>query len=394
MTSGRTLSLRLGALLSALTLFAGCTPGSGGERRRSAPDEASPSVPQSEEPMEVVLSEVATLEQPVAMASRAGDDRLYVAERVGRIQVLRDGQPQPDAFLDISDETTTDSERGLLGLAFSPDGDRLYLSSTDLEGDSRLDEWTLEGDTATSRRPVMAVEQPYSNHNGGNIVFGPDGYLYYGLGDGGSGGDPEGNGQNTSTLLGALLRIDPEPDGSEPYGIPEDNPFVDDPEARPEIWAYGLRNPWRFSFDAKTGDLWIADVGQNRVEEVNFMPAGEGAGANYGWNLFEGTRPLAADAGDPQVGEAPVYEYPNNGGCSVTGGVVYRGNAFPELQGDYLFSDFCDGQIRALTQSSGAAQRVSDLGVGAEAVVGFGEDQAGEVFVLSLSGPVLRLDPA
>ncbi|MBA3622356.1 MAG: PQQ-dependent sugar dehydrogenase, partial [Euzebyales bacterium] len=291
-----------------------------------------------------------------------------------------------------SRRTTIDGERGLLGIAFSPDGDTLYASYTNRDGDSRLDAYRMDGGRAApgSRRELLAVAQPFSNHNGGNVVTGPDGMLYLGLGDGGGSGDPDGNAQDLGTLLGSLLRIDPGGGGDgRPYGIPDGNPFVDREGARPEIYAYGLRNPWRFSFDRDTGDLWIGDVGQGELEEIDHSPEGQAAGVNYGWDRFEGTRPYE---GGPRGALAfPVFEYSHDEGCSVTGGYVYRGRALPALRGAYVFSDFCAGGLRALRPRDGQAARAVDLPGKVSSVVSFGEDAAGELYVLSLDGPVYRL---
>jgi glucose/arabinose dehydrogenase len=265
----------------------------------SATDAPSDS-PTSSEPSEpsgiprVELEPVVALEQPVAMAVRAGDPSLYFAEKVGRVVALREGSEEPEIILDLASEVSLGGEQGLLGLAFSPDGEFLYVNYTDVQGDTRVVEFAFDdrGADASSRREVLLVDQPYSNHNGGNLAFGPDGYLYIGLGDGGSAGDPEGNAQSLSTMLGKMLRIDPRPEGGEPYGIPRDNPFVGREGTLPEIWAYGLRNPWRYSFDRETGDLWIGDVGQNTREEVDVQAAGTQGGSNFGWDRLEGTQPF------------------------------------------------------------------------------------------------------
>ena len=336
------------------------------------------------------LEPVADLDAPTALADRPGDGALYVAERGGRVVRIDGGEDQ--AVLDISAETTSDGERGLLGIDFSPDGDVLYVSSTDRAGDSRLDAYPMDGSRAdpARRRNLLRVAQPYANHNGGNVVTGPDGMLLYGLGDGGAAGDPQGNGQDRSTLLGALLRIDPE--GGEPYAVPADNPFVDDDDARPEIWAYGLRNPWRFSFDRATDDLWIADVGQGALEEVNLLPYPDAAGANLGWAVFEGTQRYGE--GEAPDAVAPVYEYPHDGRCSVTGGYVYRGSAIAGLAGAYLYGDFCDGIVRAIVVEGGEVAAARDFDVQVPELVAFGEDATGELYVLSLSGAVSRLVPS
>jgi glucose/arabinose dehydrogenase len=249
-----------------------------------------------------------------------------------------------------------------------------------------------EGADLESRRNVLFVQQPFSNHNGGNLAFGPDGHLYIGLGDGGSAGDPFGNGQSISTPLGKMLRISPRPSGGEPYGIPRDNPFAGREGARPEIWAYGLRNPWRFSFDRETGDLWIGDVGQNAWEEIDVAPAGSPGGLNFGWDLFEGSHPFeGGDAGDAL---GPVHEYPIGLGCAVTGGYVYRGEDIPELVGAYVFADFCRGALEAFVLRDGRATQHRELGPVVQSVASFGEDAAGELYALSLSGPVYRIVPA
>src|SRR5919106_243170 len=293
----------------------------------------------------LALEPVVELEAPTAMADRAGDeDALYVAERAGRIVRVVDGTVDSAPVLDISDRTTSDGERGLLGIDFSGDGSRLYVS--------------------------------YTDRNGGNVVTGPDGLLYYGLGDGGSAGDPHNHGQDLSTLLGAMLRIDPRPGDGGPYRLPEDNPFVDDDHARPEIWIYGLRNPWRFSFDRLTDDLWIGDVGQGAIEEIDWLPFDQAGGTNLGWRVFEGTRRYAEGTAENAV--PPVYEYPHDGGrCSVTGGYVYRGAQIDGLDGAYLYSDFCDGVIRAIVLDGNEVTARHQFDAEVPALVAFGEDSRG-----------------
>jgi len=343
----------------------------------------------------IKLTRIATLVQPSYLTTRQGDDALYVSERRGTIRVIRDGVLDPEPLVDISADTTTDGERGFLGFTFSPDGERLYLSFTDLQGDNRVDEFDLDGGVVdlASRRTVLTIDHPYANHNGGSILFGPLDLLYLGFGDGGGSGDPLGNGQSLNTLLGKIVRIDPVGTDGRPYDVPEGNPFADQPGARPEIWGYGLRNPWRFSFDRATNDVWIADVGQDDVEEVNFLPATEGEGANYGWNLFEGTRPFLGKV--PSGTVPPIAEYTHDDGrCSITGGYVYRGSQIAELQGAYLYGDFCDGRLHAIAQSDGRLSASADLGVTVEQLVSFGQDDQGELYALSLTGDVLRLDPA
>ena len=343
----------------------------------------------------VDLERVAVLEQPLALAVRSDDPALYFAEKVGRVVALRDGRAEPDVVLDLTAEVSLGGEQGLLGLAFSPNGRFLYVNYTDMQGDTHVTEFRVKGGGVEpgSRRDVLFVDQPFSNHNGGNLVFGPDGYLYVGLGDGGSGGDPAGNAQSISTLLGKMLRISPRPSGGKPYAIPGDNPFVGREGARPEIWAYGLRNPWRYSFDRATGELWIGDVGQNAREEIDLEPAGSRGGLNFGWDRLEGTLPFEGEA--PSNGVPPVFEYPlEGGGCAVTGGYVYRGEDIPDLVGAYVFADFCLGRLEAFRLRSGLARQHRELGPVVSNVASFGEDAAGELYVLSLSGPVYRLVPA
>jgi glucose/arabinose dehydrogenase len=285
------------------------------------------------------------------------------------------------------------SEQGLLGLAFSPDGGFLYVNYTDTAGDTRIFEYEM-GDRkaqAGSAREVLSVNQPFSNHNGGNLLFGPDGYLYIGLGDGGSGGDPQGNGQSLSTRLGKMLRIDPRPSDGGQFGVPRDNPFRGREGAEPLIWAYGLRNPWRYSFDRETGDLWIGDVGQNSLEEIDFQPADSKGGENYGWNSLEGTQPYAGGAPEDVV--LPVDEYPTSEGCAVTGGYVYRGLAIPNLYGAYLYGDFCAGFVRGIVLKGRRVDQRREFGINVSSLASFGEDQNGELYLLSLGGEVFRLAP-
>jgi glucose/arabinose dehydrogenase len=332
------------------------------------------------------------------MAVRRGDPSLYVAEKGGRLVAIRDGRVDPTPVLDLSGEVSQGAEQGLLGVAFSPDGRFLYANHTDEQGDTVVVELTMRGDVGgaeadpASLRVVLRVHQPFSNHNGGHLAFGPDGFLYIGLGDGGSAGDPRGHAQSLSSLLGKMLRIDPRPTGGERYGVPADNPFVARRDARPEIWAFGLRNPWRYSFDRVTGDLWIGDVGQSAWEEIDVQPAASRGGENYGWNAMEGTHPFGSD--EPPAGAiAPVFEYGHGaGGCGVIGGYVYRGTAIPALDGAYLYSDLCLGTLEALRLVDGEVRR-DDLGLTVQAVSSFGEGLDGELYVLSLAGGVYRLVP-
>jgi glucose/arabinose dehydrogenase len=271
----------------------------------------------------------------------------------------------------------------------------VYVNYTDLSGDGRIAEYTMRGDRAdtSTRRELLFFDDPYPNHNGGNLVFGPDGMLWIGMGDSGSGGDPADNAQSLGTLFGKMLRIDPEASGGRPYTIPADNPFVERDGARPEIWAYGLRNPWRYAFDRSTGDLWIGDVGQNAWEEIDFVAAGSKGGENFGWARLEGSHEFKGAAPPGAVG--PIHEYRNGeGGCSVSGGYVYRGARIPGLTGAYLFSDYCASTVMGLRQSGGRRIELEALGLELPTIVSFGEDADGELYVLSLEGEIARIDPA
>lgn len=335
-----------------------------------------------------------------------GSGRLFVVEQGGVIWVLQDGQRLETPFLDVSDRISPEalgggySERGLLGLAFHPDyaeNGVFFINYTDRNGTSVTSRYRVSADDPNRADPaseeqLLLVEEPFANHNGGHLAFGPDGYLYLGLGDGGSAGDPQNNAQNLGTLLGTILRLDVNAD--EGYAIPEDNPFVADENARPEIWAWGLRNPWRFSFDRETGDLYIADVGQNEWEEVNFQPASSPGGENYGWNAYEASQIYSGQppAADPVM---PIAEYSHSGtgGCSITGGYVYRGEALPALAGVYFYGDWCTGTIWSATAGEGG---VWDAQVALESgrrISSFGEDEAGELYVVDYDGEILRFAP-
>jgi glucose/arabinose dehydrogenase len=342
----------------------------------------------------VKLTRVAGLDQPLAMALRRGDGAQYVAEKTGRVRAIRAGRVVSGDVLDISAEVSNGSEQGLLGIAFHPDGTKLYVNFTNTAGDTVVREYAFSGGRAdvASARQVMLVDQPFPNHNGGNLLFGPDGYLYIGLGDGGSADDPLGNAQSLDTLLGKMLRIDPRPSGASAYRIPPDNPFVDR-DGRDEIWATGLRNPWRYSFDRATGDLWTADVGQNAWEEIDLQAASSNGGENYGWDRLEGSH--QHEGNPPARHELPIYEYSHNGGnCSITGGYVYRGAKIANLRGAYLFADFCVGRLRAFVEKNERATEHRFLGPRTGNLSSFGEDQSGELYVMSLEGGVFRIDPA
>jgi glucose/arabinose dehydrogenase len=325
-----------------------------------------------------------------------GDARLFVVEQSGRIRIVRNGTLVARPFLDIVARVGSGGERGLLSLAFHPryaENGWFFVNYTDRNGDTRVERYRVSDDPdvadPASAALVLGVPQPYANHNGGHILFGPDGMLYVGMGDGGSGGDPHGNGQDLGTLLGKVLRLDV--DRAEPYAVPPDNPFVNRRGARGEIWAYGLRNPWRLAFDRPSGLLYIADVGQNRWEEVNVQPAAL-AGLNYGWSRMEGDHcfglPFCLKGGLVR----PALEYGHDEGCSITGGLVYRGRRLPGLRGHYFYSDYCTGFLRSFSYADGAVVGRYTWDVGPlGAVLSFGEDADGELYVLSASGTVYRL---
>ena len=336
------------------------------------------------------------LESPVFL-THAGDGsaRLFVVEQPGRIRILQQGVLRPRPFLDITDRVLAGGERGLLGLAFHPDfrrNSRFYVNYTRKpDGATVVAEYRNEpskNQASGDERILLVVPQPYANHNGGMIAFGPDGYLYIALGDGGSGGDPGNRAQNLQDLLGKILRIDI--DHRDPYEIPQDNPFVQG-GGRPEIYALGFRNPWRFSFDAKTGELWVADVGQNMWEEIDLVTRG----GNYGWRVMEGTHCFSPSSSceTPQVA-SPVIEYSHEKGrCSVIGGYVYRGRSLPDLTGAYVYGDYCSGELFAFrsTQKDLKANNPHRLTKTSYRISSFGEDQAGELYVLDHNGGIYRL---
>lgn len=381
--------LLIGACGNAATSSNTTSPSPSAASSTAGPSSPSPNLAD----VRIRLEQVATLEQPLGMAVREGDSALYVAQKTGKVVAIRAARTVDKVpVLDLSDEVSLGGEQGLLGLAFAPGGRELYVNYTDTNGDTHVTGFAMRGDRAdpATRRDILVVEQPYSNHNGGNLVFGPDGFLYIGLGDGGSGGDPHGNGQSLSTLLGKMLRIDPQLSGEAPFRVPADNPFVGREDARPAIWAYGLRNPWRYSFDRLTGDLWIGDVGQTEWEEVDVQPAASSGGENYGWNILEGSHPFFGD--ELPDGVAPIYEYSHaEGGCTVIGGYVYRGEAIPELSGAYLFGDLCIGEIEAFLVENGRVTEHAVLGPVVENLSSFGEDADGELYAMSLSGGVYRI---
>ncbi len=366
------------------------------------PSQATPHPAEHFDPSSVVLelNRVASgFEQPVH-ATHAGDGsgRLFVVERAGRIRGLDGGTPRARPFLDITDLVGSGYvEQGLLSVAFHPNyraNGLFFVDYTDKAGNTVVARYRVGADPNVADRSsattILTIDQPYQNHNGGQLAFGHDGYLYIGMGDGGSAGDPHHNGQSLATLLGKLLRIDV--NGGSPYAIPPDNPFRGTAGARPEIWALGLRNPWRFSFDRETGDLFIGDVGQDAREEVDLEPAGSRGGRNYGWNTMEGSSCFRPASGCNRTGlELPIAEYGHDRGCSITGGFRYRGADVPALRGGYFFADFCSGRIWGMASDAGRWTKTELLNSGLS-ITSFAEDERGELYVMELSnGTLYRL---
>jgi glucose/arabinose dehydrogenase len=324
-----------------------------------------------------------------------------VVERGGK--VWRYDGTDRKLLIDVSSDVSVEAEQGLFDFVVSPDNKHAYIHYSGKEkpfGDNHILEYRWTGsDVVGKPREVLVVEHPYIHHYAGQLQFGPDGYLYIAIGDGGTpelaqlpdNGDPHNNGQGTDELLGNILRIDPRPDVTRAYTIPDDNPFVGK-DGRDEIWARGLRNPWRFSFDKKTGDLWIPDVGHRFWEEVNFQPADSKGGQNYGWSLVEGLQRYKG--GPPKDHTPPVYSYPHrNNSCAIIGGYVYRGSAIPEIQGNYIFGDFCSGVLQALTIRDGKVVKRRFLGVTVEGLSAIAEDRDGELFAMSVSKGIYRIAP-
>ena len=375
---------------TALTMLLALSACSSDTGTNPAPPPAPPPPPPSGE-FSLTLETVATgLTRPLYLTAPAGDDRLFIVEQTGRIRIVTNGNVLDAPFLDLSSKVSGGNEQGLLSMAFHPDygaNGLFYVNYTGGDGDTRVERYAVSADPDVadpgSVKLILTVPQPLSNHNGGHILFGPDGMLYVALGDGGGAGDPTNNGQNSGTLLGSLLRLDP--DGGDPYAIPGDNPFGN------ETWAIGLRNPWRFAFDPAAGTLYIADVGQASLEEVNVAGADE-AGLNYGWRIMEGSSCFGGGGCDDAGLVLPVLEYGHNEGCSVTGGFVYRGSDLPEVVGHYFYSDFCQGFLRSFRfDGEGATEQVEwDVG-GLGSVLSFGRDATGELYILSDNGRVVRL---
>jgi glucose/arabinose dehydrogenase len=338
---------------------------------------------------------VSGLAAPVGMVD-AGDGRMLIVEQGGTVRVWKDGALLSTPFLDVHSSVSTGGEQGLLSIALDPlfaSNGGVIASYTDGAGDSVIARYKVGSDPdrvdASGARQLLKVDQPFANHNGGLALYGPDGMLWVGFGDGGSGGDPQGNGQKLDTLLGKLLRIDARGDS---YSIPADNPYADRSGCcRGEIWAYGLRNPWRFGFDRATHDLYIADVGQNQVEEVNWVPAGSAGGENFGWNVWEGShRYRSGDTNGPATSPVAEYTHDPGGHCSVTGGFVYRGASVPSLRGVYVYGDYCSGTVWGLWSHNGSWVNRELKGVGFR-ISSFAEDHEGELYVIDHGGSVHRV---
>ena len=366
-------------MLAAVAL-AGCS--SGDETATTTPGTTATAETVSAGPLRLrldpVLQEAGAL---VHVTTAPGEpERLYLVDRDGLILVLEDGQLGDEPFLDVRDLVTSGGEQGLLSVAFHPDYEEnrlFYVNYTDLQGDTRVVEYEAGEGPPNRRRELLFVDQPYSNHNGGQLAFGPDGLLYAGMGDGGSGGDPENVAQNLSSRLGKLLRLD-----------------VNRERADWEMVAYGLRNPWRFSFDCATGDLWIGDVGQGEIEEIDYLPRDTEELVNFGWDVFEGSRPFEDKEPDPSGTLAgPVAEYDHEEGCSITGGFVYRGEAIPAARDRYFYGDYCSGNVWSLVLRDGRATDVRRHDFTVEGLSSFGEDAAGELYLASLDGELFRLAP-
>ena len=356
----------------------------------------APTAPSLEGVVLAVQQVVEGLQSPVYLTAPAGDARLFIAEQPGRIRIFKNGALLPSPFLDMTTLVTFGGEQGLLSLAFDPayaTNGRFYVYYVDRNGDIAVARYTVSANAdvadATSRTPVITIPHPgQSNHNGGLAMFGPDGMLYLGTGDGGGGGDPQNNGQNINTLLGKLLRIDVR---NLPYTSPATNPFAGATAGRDEIWAYGLRNPWRYAFDEPANQLYIADVGQGAWEEVNAV-ATAAAGVNYGWRLMEGAHCYNPATCNMAGLTQPVLEYDHSQGCSITGGFVYRGSAMPELVGHYFYSDYCTGFLRSFRLSGGEAVDRTNWAVGDVGdILSFGRDTSGEIYMLSAAGRVYRI---
>ncbi len=378
------------ALLLCTALVAGCG-GGGGSSETTATESGGGSLR---------LEKVGDFNQPTYIAQPPGSNDLYVVEQGGTIRIVRNGDVVSQPALDISDQVTDNDEQGLLSIAFPPDfqtSHLVYAYFTGSDQDQHVVRYTVRPDGTFdegSARVIMHMADFAENHNGGQLQFGPDGDLYIGTGDGGQEDDPRRTGQDLGTLLGKLLRIKPATGaGGPPYSIPADNPFVHRQGARPEIYSYGLRNPWRYSFDPKTEALSIGDVGQDTLEEVDYTLKGQARGANFGWSAFEGTDRFNTDQTAPNA-VPPIFEYHHDGGaCSITGGYVVRDRSIPALYGRYVYGDYCTGDLHSLVPAIPHARNDRSLGLNVPSLSSFGEDNAGHIYAASLNGPVYRLVP-
>jgi glucose/arabinose dehydrogenase len=389
MSTRRRRQSAVAAVLAQAALIAGCGGGSDSDGTTAT------AAPQPQGSGQVKLAKVGDFEQPVYITQPPGSEDLYVVEREGTVRIVRDGQVVSTPALDISDRVTADGEeQGFLSIAFPPDFQSshvVYAYYTGNDEDQHVVGYPVADDgsfDAGSEREILHMEDFASNHNGGLLLFGPDRQLYIGTGDGGIADDPERNGQDTGSLLGKILRIDPRPSGGRPYTVSSPGPLGQG--ARPEICNYGLRNPWRFSFDRGTAALLIGDVGQNTQEEVDYVPAERACGNNFGWSAFEGTNRLNEDQTAPNA-VAPILTYGRDEGCSVTGGYVVRDRSLPALFGRYVYGDFCAGELRSFKPAMPEARDDRSLGLEVPSLSSFGQDNDGHVYAVSLDGPVYRL---
>jgi glucose/arabinose dehydrogenase len=388
-------------VLATAALVAACGSGDSGNAASPAATGGAAEAPTAAGSRGVKLKRIGRFDSPVFVTAPPGDRRrLFVVEQAGRVRVLVSGRLRAKPFLDIRSQVTAGGEQGLLSIAFAPDyktSGRFYVYFTDRSQDQRVVEYKRasgERADAGSARLVLKMDDEEGNHNGGLLLFGPDKHLYIGTGDGGGAGDQHGargNAQNLGSLLGKLLRIDPAEAGGRPYGVPSDNPFVGRSGARGEIYSYGLRNPWRYSFDRRTGDLAIGDVGQDQVEEIDFVRRGKGRGANFGWRPFEGRSRYTPGESAPGAVPPVITRSHGDGWCSITGGVVVRDPDLPALRGRYVFGDFCKGRILSAKLSAGHASGVRNTPLKVDSLSSFGEDARGRVYAVSLSGSVFRL---